>query len=42
MYTVLDKDTIEMKIISHIRLRKRGFPPRVPLGEITNAILYKL
>ncbi len=42
MYTVLDKDTIEMKIIPHLPLPKRGFPPRVPLVEIVNTILYKL
>lgn len=42
MYTVLDKDTIEMEIIPHIPLPKRGFPPTVPLVEIVNAILYKL
>ena len=41
MYTVLDKDTIEMEIIPHIPLPKRGFPT-VPLVEIVNAILYKL
>lgn len=42
MYTVLDKDTIEMEIIPHIPRTKRGFPPTVPLVEIVNAILYKL
>lgn len=42
MYTVLDKDTIEMEIIPHIPKTKRGFPPTVPLVEIVNAILYKL
>lgn len=42
MYTVLDKDTIEMEIIPHIPLAKRGFQPTVPLVEIVNAILYKL
>ena len=42
MYTVLDKDTIEMEIIPHIPLPKRGFAPTVPLVEIVNAILYKL
>jgi len=36
MYTVLDKDTIEMEIIPHIPLPKRGFPPTVPLVEIVN------
>lgn len=42
MYTVLDKNTIEMEIIPHIPLAKRGFQPTVPLVEIVNAILYKL
>src|SRR5680860_1824029 len=42
MYTVLDKDTIELEIIPYIPLTKRGFPPTVPLVEIVNAILYKL
>jgi len=42
MYTVLNKDTIEMEIVPNIPLTKRGFPPRVPLVEIINAILYKL
>lgn len=42
MYSVLDKDTIEMKIVSLLPKTKRGFPPTVPLVEIVNAILYKL
>jgi len=42
MYSVLDKDTIEMEIVPFIPKTKRGFPPRVPLVEIVNAILYKL
>ena len=42
MYTVLDKDTIEMEIVPLIPKSKRGFPPTVPLHEIVNAILYKL
>ena len=42
MYSVLDKDIIEMEIIPHIPKTKRGFPPTVPLVEIINAILYKL
>lgn len=42
MYTVLDKDTIEMEIVAFIPKTKRGFPPTVPLVEIVNAILYKL
>ena len=42
MYTVLDKDMIEMEIVPLIPKTKRGFPPTVPLVEIINAILYKL
>ena len=42
MYTVLDKDTIEMEIVPLIPKTKRGFQPTVPLVEIINAILYKL
>jgi len=42
MYKVLDKDTIEMEIVPHIPLPKRGFAPTAPLYEIVNAILYKL
>lgn len=42
MYTVLDKDTIEMEIVAYIPRTSRGFPPTVPLSEIVNAILYKL
>lgn len=42
MYSVLDKDTIEMEIVPLIPKTKRGFPPTVPLVEIVNAILYKL
>ena len=42
MYTVLDKDTIEMEIAPLIPKTERGFPPTVPLVEIVNAILYKL
>ena len=42
MYTVLDKDTIEMEIVPYLPKTKRGFPPTVPLAEIVNAILYKL
>lgn len=42
MYSVLDKDTIEMEIVPYLPLPKRGFPPTVPLVEIVNAILYKL
>jgi transposase len=42
MYTVLDKDTIEMEIVPYLPKTKRGFPPTVPLVAIVNAILYKL
>lgn len=42
MHTVLDKDTIEMEIVPLLPKTQRGFPPRVPLVEIINAILYKL
>jgi transposase len=42
MYKVLDKDMIEKEIVAFIPATSRGFPPRVPLHEIVNAILYKL
>ncbi len=42
MYLILDKDTIEMEIVPNIPIAQRGFPPRVPVAEIINAILYKL
>lgn len=42
MYSILDKDTIEMEIVAHLPKTKRGFPPTVPLVEIVNAVLYKL
>ncbi|MFN4198638.1 MAG: IS5 family transposase [Flavobacterium sp.] len=42
MYSVLDKDTIEMEIVAYLPKTQRGFPPTVPLVEIVNAILYKL
>ncbi len=42
MYSVLDKDMIEMEIVPFIPRTKRGFPPTVPVAEIVNAILYKL
>lgn len=42
MYRVLDKDIIEMEIVPHIPLPKRGFAPTVRLCEIVNAILYKM
>lgn len=42
MYSVPDKDTIEMEIIPNIPVSQRGFAPTVPLAEIINSILYKL
>ena len=39
MYTVLDKDTIEMEIVPLIPKTKRGFPPTVPLVEIIGSEL---
>ncbi|MGC1515841.1 MAG: IS5/IS1182 family transposase, partial [Maribacter sp.] len=42
MYSVLDKDMIEMEIVPYIPKTKRGFAPTVPVAEIVNAILYKL
>lgn len=42
MYKVLDKDTIEIEIVPHIPLPRRGFPPTAPICEIVNAILYKM
>ncbi|CAZ94454.1 Conserved hypothetical protein [Zobellia galactanivorans] len=42
MYKVLDKDTIEMEIVPNIPMARRGFPPRVELSEIVNAVLYKM
>lgn len=42
MYSVLDKDMIEMDIVPFIPRTKRRFPPTVSVAEIVNAILYKL
>lgn len=42
MYSVLSKDIIELEIVVHLPLGKRGFQPTVPLCEIVNSILYKL
>ena len=42
MYSVLDKDTIELEIVPYIPKASRGFAVTVPLSEIINAILYKL
>lgn len=42
MYSVLDKDIIEMEIIPYLPVTKRGFKTTAPLCEIVNSILYKL
>ncbi len=42
MYQVLHKDSIELDIVPHLPLPKRGFKSKAPLYEIVNAILYKL
>ena len=42
MYTVLDKDIIEIEIVPFIPRTSRGFQPTAPLTEIVNGILYKL
>ena len=42
MYSVLDKDMIEMEIVPIIPRTKRGFQPTAPLVEIVNAVPYKL
>lgn len=42
MYQVLSKDTIELEIVPHIPVGKRGFKSKVPICEIINCILYKL
>ncbi len=42
MYSVLDKDMIEIEIVSYIPKTKRGFSPKVALAEIVKAVLYKL
>ena len=41
-YAVLDKDTIKSEIIPYLSTAKRGFTSKLDLGEIVNAILYKL
>ncbi len=41
MYSVVDKDIIESKIVAYIPKAQRGFSITVPLSEIINAILYK-
>ncbi len=42
MYQVLDKDTINMEILPHSSVAKRGYTTKSQLVEIVNAILYKL
>ncbi len=42
MYKVLDKDTINRKIVSFILVPKRGFRTKCDIAEIVNCILYKL
>jgi len=42
MYQVLDKDTINLEIIPHLSVAKRGFKTKSCLVEIVNCILYKL
>jgi len=42
LYQVLHKDSIELYIVPHLPLLKRGFKSKAPLYEIVNAILYKL
>ena len=42
MYQVLDKSTINLEIIPHLSVAKRGFKTKSCLTEIVNCILYKL
>lgn len=42
MYKVLSKYTIELEIVPHLPLGKRGFRSSAPFCEIINCILYKL
>jgi len=42
MYQVLDKSTINLEIIPHLSVAKRGFKTKSCLAEIVNCILYKL
>lgn len=42
MYQVLDKSTINLEIIPHLSVAKRGFKTKSCLIEIVNCILYKL
>ena len=42
MYQVLDKSTINLEIIPHLSIAKRGFKTKSCLIEVVNCILYKL
>ncbi len=42
MYQVLDKYTIEMKIIPQMSIVRKGLEISVPIVELINFILYKL
>lgn len=42
MYQVLSKDIIELEIIPHISISKKGPDISVPIVELVNCILYKL
>ncbi len=42
MYYVLDKDTINRKIIPYLSKAQRGYITQSSLTEIVNGILYKL
>ncbi len=42
MYSVLDKSTINLEIIPHLSIAKRGFKTKSCLIEVVNCILYKL
>ena len=42
MYQVVDKITINLEIIPHLSIEKRGFKTKSCLTEVVNCILYKL
>ena len=42
MYQVLDKSTINLEIIPHLSVAKRGFKTKSCLTKVVNCILYKL
>lgn len=42
MYKVLDKDSIMREIVPYLPVNVHGPSPRAPIGEIVNAVLYKL